>query len=349
MGDKKQLRHRLADKVWNTLFGSDIPGILSPIRIRRCRHKYIDVRQAELVGIKSMMRDLDELHAGRKRLNPQGQLIDSLDDQDTLEIQLNPVIELADDELLNQVSSPDTAIALRHARQSADIQALRLTLNLRLIAIRADLLSFSIAVGQVSERPVDLEWMARWQEVASRATSPSLQEMWARVLLNEVSKPGHHSFRSLHFLTMLSNSDAAALRLLAGLDMNGSICREAQSYFLPDVHGALFKQMTELGILVNATPKKLRLSSVATDHFQTVIRCQDKALYVEGETDEVSLHVTPITALGKEILALFPARADSAYLFAIGNVLKQRGLRVEIGDWVAHNGKDGLFIEQWNL
>ncbi|NNM52701.1 MAG: hypothetical protein HKM02_10855, partial [Pseudomonadales bacterium] len=51
---------------------------------------------------------------------------------------------------------------------------------------------------------------------------------------------------------------------------------------------------------------------------------------------------------GQRLLSLLPVTADSAYLFALGQHLKQRGYRIEIGDWTG-GLTEGLFIERFQI
>ena len=54
--------------------------------------------------------------------------------------------------------------------------------------------------------------------VAARAVAEDFQNLWARVLVDEVRQPGSHSLRTLAFLASLSRSDVEALMLAARLD-----------------------------------------------------------------------------------------------------------------------------------
>jgi hypothetical protein len=76
------------------------------------------------------------------------------------------------------------------------------------------------------------------------------------------------------------------------------------------------------------------------------VRCQNKALFIRGDGLQLTLPVYPFSRLGREVVGLISAMADTAYLFAVANALKKRGFQIEIGDWFGQDGGGGLFSEQ---
>lgn len=341
-----QLRQRLADKLWHTLFGSgeDLP-LLAPWQVRARNRNPAVVREAELAAIQSMLDDLDDLHRGRKVFNHHGAIVPA--PQDDSAVRLNPLIELAEADPLAALCVPGTAEALRTVRLEADIRALRHSLNVRRTALRADLLIESCELELVSERAVDADWLLRWQAAAAQAVAPDFQDLWARVLIDEVRQPGSHSLRTLAFLATVSRNDMNIIRFMTRLDLGGFICRDVAGYFQAEIHAPMFAAMEAMGLLQTEVPP-IVLKSAVRRGFRAVLRCQDKALYIEGEGRELRLGASLFTALGREVNALFVNMPDTAYLFALGNELKRRGYRIDIGDW-ATSGGSGLFSEKLSL
>ncbi len=341
-----QLRQRLADKLWHTLFGSgeDLP-LLAPWQVRARNSNPAVVREAELAAIQSMLDDLDDLHRGRKVFNHHGAIVPA--PQDDSAVRLNPLIELAEADPLAALCVPGTAEALRTVRLEADIRALRHALNVRRTALRADLLIESCELELVSERAVDADWLLRWQAAAAQAVAPDFQDLWARVLIDEVRQPGSHSLRTLAFLATVSRNDMNIIRFMTRLDLGGFICRDVAGYFQAEIHAPMFAAMEAMGLLQTEVPP-IVLKSAVRRGFRAVLRCQDKALYIEGEGRELRLGASLFTALGREVNALFVNMPDTAYLFALGNELKRRGYRIDIGDW-ATSGGSGLFSEKLSL
>lgn len=347
-GAGTDLQQQLADKLWHTLFGGADMPLLAPWQLRAGQKSHQRVREAELEAIRDMLQELDELHAGRKIFNRLGEIVAAADAQLLASIRFNPVIEQAEADPLETLRVPGTAEALAAVRLEADIQALRRSLNVRRIGLRADMLAETWPLQALSERAVDADWLLRWRDCAAHAVAEDFQELWARVLINEVCKPGRHSVRTLVFLSSLSRADMSTIRFMSRLDLGGFVCRDAADYFQRDIHGPMFAQMEEMGLLARA-PELLTVKSVSPDKFRAVLRGLDKALYIEGEGPELVLSTRPFTPLGREVLGLFSARADTGYLFALGHVLKQRGLHIDIGDWSAESGEQGFFSEKMSL
>lgn len=342
------LQQKLADKLWHTLFGGGDSALLSPWQLRHQHKDHAQVRAAELAAIQAMLDELDDLDAGRKMFNTHGEIVPAPEDAGSSGIRLNPLIEQADEDPLSALRVPGTAEALRDIRREADILALRHSLNVRRIGLRAGSIAESVNIERFSERPVDADWLLRWKESAARAVAPDLQDLWARALVNEVIQPGTHSLRTLVFLTTLSRSEVEIVRIMSCLDLGGFVCREAVGYFNAAIHDPMFAQMSAMGLIEDGVTT-ITLPSASKEGFRVVLRSQAKALYIEGEDGPLKMYVRKFTRLGIEVLSLFSGKADTAYLFAVGNALKQRGFRVDIGDWFGQKGGGGLFSEKMTL
>lgn len=342
------LPQKLADKLWHTIFGSGDAALLPPWQLRQGGRDRAAVRNAELAAIQDMLDDLEAFNSGRKIFDARGELVDAPVDDLAPRVRLNPLIEQAGTDPLDYLRVPGLAMALENVRREADILALRRSLNVRRIGLRADMLAESLPVESLSERPVDADWLLRWQECAARAVAKDFQDMWARVLVDEVRQPGTHSLRTLAFLASVSRADMAIIRFMARLDLQGFVCLEPGSYFQPDIHGPMFAQMVDMGLM---QPEKelVRLRSVTEKGFRAVLRCHDKALYIEGEGRELAVSAHRFTPLGARVVSLFVGLPDTGYLFALGNALKKRGFHIDIGDWLGQSDGGGLFSERLNL
>lgn len=351
MTDTPSLRQKLADKLWHTLFGGGDAALLPPWRRSDDKRNHQQVREAELKAIEQMLADLDGLHAGRKIFDRNGELVDAPQDDFRPSGKFSSFLEQAAEDPLAELRVPTVAESLKKVRQDAEIQMLRQSLNVRRIGLRADMLVESVELESMSERPVDPDWLLRWKESAARAVAADFQEMWARVLVDEVRQPSSHNLRTLAWLNTVSKADMTTLRFMMRLDLGGFISLEAAGYFNKDIHGPMFTQMEAMGLL-QPDPGKTRIRSVEEKNFRAVLRCQNKALYIEGtdEGSELQLLARNFTALGREISVLFnTGMADTAYLFALGNALKKRGYHIDIGDWLGQDGKKGLFSEKMTL
>lgn len=328
MPDLAARRAKLVDKVWQTLFGGGDSALLSPWRMRQRQQERSRVREAELKAINTMLDELDGLHAGRKVFNRAGEIVDAGDAGSISRIRMNSIIEVQEVDPAAELEIPDTAAALGKIRLDADITALRRSLNVRRIGLRAELLAEALDFTTLSERPVDPDWLLRWQEAAARVVATDFQDLWARVLVDEVRQPGMHSLRTLVWLATLSRADVETIRFVARLDLGGYICKDATGYFQDDIHAPMFAQLAEMGLIDERDDATVLLRTTVKAGFHVKLRCHAKALAIDGVGEELVLAVRPFTRLGREIFPLFAGTADSAYLFAVGNGLKQRGFKV---------------------
>ncbi len=61
---------------------------------------------------------------------------------------------------------------------------------------------------QISERPVNEDWTSRFFQECQDISDEQMQQIWARILANEVARPGSFSPRTLSVVRDLTKSDA---------------------------------------------------------------------------------------------------------------------------------------------
>lgn len=69
----------------------------------------------------------------------------------------------------------------------------------------------------VSDEPVDEDWRTKFFNKAQDITSDELQQLWGKILANEINKPGTISVRSLEILSNLSKTEAEILKKISSL------------------------------------------------------------------------------------------------------------------------------------
>ena len=68
--------------------------------------------------------------------------------------------------------------------------------------------------SDVNEDPVDPDWIAEFFDGCKDVGSEQLQEIWGRLLAEEVTEPGSISRRTMHHVRLLSSTDAAIFHCL---------------------------------------------------------------------------------------------------------------------------------------
>ena len=69
----------------------------------------------------------------------------------------------------------------------------------------------------VSEKPVDEDWRTRFFNKAQDVTSDEMQEIWGKILANEIASPNTVSLRTLDIVSNLSKTEAEVFQRVASL------------------------------------------------------------------------------------------------------------------------------------
>lgn len=64
---------------------------------------------------------------------------------------------------------------------------------------------------QVSEEPVEKDWLNRFLNIAEEISDEEMQDIWGRVLAGEIKKPKSYSLRTLEVLRNLSKEEATLI------------------------------------------------------------------------------------------------------------------------------------------
>jgi hypothetical protein len=321
---------KLIAKVWETLAEKGIGGLLGPWQIRREGRARAEVRRYDLLMEEQAKQELEHVRSGQMQLDRRGRLV---------EVSVRP--KPKQPEPPGQVGLPtppnDAQAFLRYALQQGAIREAERVLTLRRIAIYAEEEAEGVSDDAVSDEPVDPDWFARWRRNAEDANDELLKRLWARVLAGEVRQPKSFSFRTLDFLRNVSGEEANLIQRLAPLVADGGFIHRDE--LLTDM-GFTYSRLMEiqdLGILtgVNVVGTIIEVKNQSNDgSFLGAVRCHEKLLYIISDDPDkkISFPVISLTRVGREILSLGKFNADISYLKALGQKLKEQGLKVLIGD-----------------
>lgn len=76
--------------------------------------------------------------------------------------------------------------------------------------------------NEVSEQPVDSDWIARFFSYAEDVSNEEMQRLWGRLLSGEVSRPGSFSMRALELTKSLSSEEASIFHVLCNYSLDGA-------------------------------------------------------------------------------------------------------------------------------
>ena len=181
---------------------------------------------------------------------------------------------------------------------------------------------------QVSEEPVEKDWMNRFLNIAEEISDKEMQDIWGRVLAGEIKKPKSYSIRTLEVLRNISKSEAKLI-IKASNYINGSdfLCGEEDC--LSVIEQAA---LGEIGILCSdfiintySIPKEGVLSYALNKSIKINIYASPNS--------KIELAVKKLTQSGKEIMTLVQEHDYNTFLKYLSNKLKTKGVtKITVND-----------------
>ena len=186
---------------------------------------------------------------------------------------------------------------------------------------------------QVSEEPVEKDWMTRFLNIAEEVSDEDMQNIWARVLAGEIKKPKSYSLRTLEVLRNLSKEEAALIMRVSsyqvGLDLLSTDdfgVNLTDQIALDDINIICGEELVR-----TSTPNKGKISFVLNK--QALIN-----IYVPTEV-KIKLKGFKITKAGIEIMGLIQEHNYSVFYTDLSKYLKTNGAsKVTINEIVNWNG-----------
>lgn len=146
---------------------------------------------------------------------------------------------------------------------------------------------------------IGADWINVYRTAASSASSDELRSLWARVLAEEVRKPGSFRPATLRFVAELDAQLAEACEVAAKW-------RVASWLYLPDekIDGEFISSLLETAGLI--TDHNLPYGEFELgDDGVAVLRCDPLAIRFTGQPGaKLAIYGDPLTATGKEVFSL---------------------------------------------
>lgn len=330
-------RVQLLKKLWVHLTPKETYGLSSPDKIQRSGLNLGEVRRRELSHLLTVERQLHELRRGHSAMDSSGRLIRCAEIRDIRDVKLVSIIENAEQADVQTESLPDLARMLDNAEDLQRLHELERVLRLQKLYLLAERMILGMTLSEIDTGPLDRRWLNRWKLNASESSNGALQQLWARILVNELIKPGRTSLWALAYLSNFSLEDAENLTHLASWLCGDFIYRSAlQAISSPIDSASMLHRLEEQSIVRGVTGKVLTktLLSESETEFSYQMVLADKLLLIQSRQARPELNIPAylITSVGKELLSLVPGIADPPYLELIVQDLQARGMTVKIVD-----------------
>lgn len=246
---------------------------------------------------------------------------------DSGRVQVSSTQALLDDEIRSGVVASSRATFVETKRQR-NIEQITSTAAIELAHEK-----------DVSDTPVDEDWITRFFEYAESISSAQMQMVWARLLAGEIKKPGSYSVRTLEFVKNLSQSEASHINFLADLAVS-----EGETMFIPWIdHQAfvtkgfgprVFFELAEIGVL---NPSELNMTIFAGNATYSNFTVGEVLLNIDksASAGPFNFGVLKFSTVGKEIVQLLTPSGDEVALEAIGRHFARLGCVCKIGKIMA--------------
>jgi hypothetical protein len=165
---------------------------------------------------------------------------------------------------------------------------------------------------EVSPKPVDEDWIARFFMDAQDVSAEQMKKLWARILAGEVRRPGSFSLRCLETLRNMTSAEAVLVASLGTvMTDDGFVLQTGGAPLEPTVGGRISLEeqlaLTDLGVINSSVIQRTWETSVEQD-----IAFADLVVVMAKKEPGIPLRLTGwmLTAVGRELLRLFEATAD---------------------------------------
>lgn len=232
----------------------------------------------------------------------------------------NPDMEIVyvDGQLHARLCTPE-ALAYR-AQQRAYADALRQEINLeKVLEITASEIP---KLKDVSDAPLDDDWITRFFSIAKDINNEEMQYIWGKILAGEIASPNSFSLRTLDTLRNIGAEDARKFQKIVPL-----VLRMHASHFIVSENNVLSKygvqyadilDLDECG-LVNSGAM-VTLNPEVSKNTKEIIFNDDRLILLQGENavlEQMRIGVYTLTKVGKELYQILSHEGYHEYIKAV--------------------------------
>lgn len=173
----------------------------------------------------------------------------------------------------------------------------------------------------ISEESVDEDWMTRFIDISQNISNEEMQNLWAKILSDEVSKPNSYSLRTLELLKNLSSNEAKLFVNFTklGFILGGRLMVVKSKEFLESYNILLNDQslLQELNLIDSNFGYSIdRGEEIIVDY------CGKKVFIKNNSIRQLKFSVLITTKIGNELNGLIDKTYDEQILRDIANAIR---------------------------
>lgn len=186
----------------------------------------------------------------------------------------------------------------------------------------------------VSNEEVDEDWRTRFFQKAQDVSNEEMQEIWAKILANEVSKPGKVSLRTLEVVSNISKSEAELFQIACSITSNNDTIFKFSNQTDFKNYGLMFHQIILLrdAGLIHDNDNLVAIMKKIPQINRFFWQVGDKTFLVTNNKNptinELRFEQLKLTVAGKELCALLNFEKNTQYIKDIVDDKLKQGLEI---------------------
>lgn len=177
---------------------------------------------------------------------------------------------------------------------------------------------------EISDAPVDEDWIARLFSIVKDMNSEEMQQVWGKILAGEIKQPGSFSMRTLDTIRNLSKRDAEDFQkilpfvLSRGQDSFVTSKQKVLDKF--DINYSTIMRLSESGLLKPQSLVQYNFSISAAKG--GTVYSKNRMIYFCGKDEnetEISIGVYELTKAACELMEILSYDSDSEYVLSLAD------------------------------
>ena len=192
----------------------------------------------------------------------------------------------------------------------------------------------------------DFDWFINYYENVGNVSDEIMQDIWARILAQEVDEPNSISIKTLNILKSIGKKEALLFQKLSDFALKYN-----DAYFIPNIQEYLDKNnieysdillLDEYG-LINNNPL-IGLNFIVDKEYVLITNSDNMGIVVRSEEDnerKMTFNCYTYTSSGNAINKALGIKVDNEKLFQFANIIKNnwKNIIVEVKKYKIINGK----------
>lgn len=190
----------------------------------------------------------------------------------------------------------------------------------------------------ISSDPVDDDWIDRFFRIIENVSNEEMQELWGKILADEVKQPNSFSLRTLETLRNISKSEAiefvnfAQYALIEGEDEDCFVFYFDK--FLQTelkINGKSLLILKDAGLIVSERPLSLSFFPLDLNDNRVIIKFGKKEFRIKG-IPRAQIESIVLSQAGIELASLVESKYNEKYIEKVKDILMIGGTEVDFVD-----------------